>query len=1160
MEPEAPNVSARPPSLPLFADSGSSALLVLLLLGSTLAGPTALATQDAFQARLCPCNVSLDGCSAEPPAALAGTVLVDLCVEPQPDPIQSSTGVVCNPSLGIADGYELCGWEALVVFPAEAPVVDFSVEPGFVGHLGADGLALSRLAETGGDTGGAHVGSMAVQPQGDCDGCKVQLNVGKSGAYDAAFDFHAFEPQVFAVPEPGRAWLLAAGAGLLGAMRRRRAADRRCARSAALTLLCAGACTSVLLAGGRAEAQAILLDSSFDNVPLGLVDPSGLGRDLVDLGDVDGDGVDDFALGLPQQGAEGAVLIVFPRPDRTVKSTLLIGQGSGGFGGSLATGDRFGTALDSVGDIDGDGSPELAVGAPGAGSIWILFLAADGTLKGWQELESGVFSAGDEFGGGLAALGDVDGDGNPDLAVGVPGRASEVGSVAIVRLGAAGSSILSETVAAADCAGLGVTARRMGDAVENIGDLDGNGVDDIAVGCPIYAGGSWGDVQLMLLGSGPSFLGSSRVYLDGLYTTGVGPADGFGASLVSIPDLDGNGIRDLAVGAPEKSGGRIHLLRLALDGGGGPDVLGGVRVDSGDPGMSSVILPGGRFGKGLGVVDIDADGTPELWAGADEDPAGDGEHFWGFDVADEDRDGVPDLVDNCSTVRNAAQLDGDGDGVGDLCDNCPYAPNGSQDNDDGDYYGDACQPPLLTFREMGDVSDPSWDVYLDCQGRDVSRLVIGAVMEPDIDTGHVRFGGGCDLPPDLYGGSGCDASTIPELLGATVDSGASGALIGLGLTGVRDDTLYLVLEGLGGDLCEAEEEYLGTIDFTTEPSRTTVPRLGATIDGLLELYGDETIASEGGLPLRPAVVQVYDASLPPAIDLTLQVVPGSSLYQVCFQSFVNLHRLSFSLIPPQNAANDPMPLSWMGCDTPGAGGLYNCDANVATNVSASTSFAYEPPEQTGGLDPGRLYVSVEGAIAATIDPHLALNETVGIDPGLPRTCIGAVSVGGAGGQAPILDVGPGLPSLPYYDNPGVPVLDSLEFQPVGGTATTSVIGLDDADGDAIADEPDNCTFRSNPLQHNQGGLNAISPPDVLDQSGDACECGEAEGDGTMLVGGSDVAKVQGYLIGSETAPAIGDRCSVDGDAECTLLDAITLKAAIEGGSLVGGSCAAANGI
>ncbi|MBZ5637377.1 MAG: thrombospondin type 3 repeat-containing protein [Acidobacteriia bacterium] len=63
-------------------------------------------------------------------------------------------------------------------------------------------------------------------------------------------------------------------------------------------------------------------------------------------------------------------------------------------------------------------------------------------------------------------------------------------------------------------------------------------------------------------------------------------------------------------------------------------------------------------------------------------------------VADGDQDGVPDVLDNCPKVANAAQLDADGDGHGDACDNCPAVYNPDQSDIDGDGIGDVCDSDM----------------------------------------------------------------------------------------------------------------------------------------------------------------------------------------------------------------------------------------------------------------------------------------------------------------------------------------------------------------------------------------------------------------------------------------------------------------------------------
>ncbi len=118
----------------------------------------------------------------------------------------------------------------------------------------------------------------------------------------------------------------------------------------------------------------------------------------------------------------------------TVASEAKISETAGGFGGVLDGGDSFGRSLCALGDLDGDGTQELAVGARAdddgsldQGAVWILFLNADGTVASETKISEtsggfgGALDANDAFGTTVAPLGDLDGDGIEDLAVGAIG-------------------------------------------------------------------------------------------------------------------------------------------------------------------------------------------------------------------------------------------------------------------------------------------------------------------------------------------------------------------------------------------------------------------------------------------------------------------------------------------------------------------------------------------------------------------------------------------------------------------------------------------------------------------------------------------------------------------------------------------------------------------
>jgi hypothetical protein len=123
-------------------------------------------------------------------------------------------------------------------------------------------------------------------------------------------------------------------------------------------------------------------------------------------------------------------LIVPPRPG-TVRWEQKISQTEGGFSGPLDDSDYFGSAVTSLGDLDGDGVGDVGAGVPAdedgglnRGAVWVLFLNTDGTVKSEQKTSqteggfSGVLDNGDWFGNAVASLGDLDGDGVGDLAVG----------------------------------------------------------------------------------------------------------------------------------------------------------------------------------------------------------------------------------------------------------------------------------------------------------------------------------------------------------------------------------------------------------------------------------------------------------------------------------------------------------------------------------------------------------------------------------------------------------------------------------------------------------------------------------------------------------------------------------------------------------------------
>ncbi len=311
---------------------------------------------------------------------------------------------------------------------------------------------------------------------------------------------------------------------------------------------------------GKVDQQQKIADDS-GGFGGGLKDDDLFGSALAGIGDLDGDGAFDLAVGVPgddKGGTDrGGVWILFLGADGKVQQKQKIADDSGGFGGGLKDDDRFGSAVADIGDVNADGIPDLAVGAPNdddgaanAGAVWILFMKVDGTVATKQKISmdagrlDGSLKADDHFGAALAGIGDLNNDGIPDLAVGIPGDdkgGTDRGGVLILFLDAEGK-VLQKQKIANDTGGFGGLDDddRFGSAVANIGDMNDDGISDLGVGAPndddafTNAGAVW---ILMMntdgrVGAWQQVSGST-----GGFNGTLDADDHFGAALAGIGDL-----------------------------------------------------------------------------------------------------------------------------------------------------------------------------------------------------------------------------------------------------------------------------------------------------------------------------------------------------------------------------------------------------------------------------------------------------------------------------------------------------------------------------------------------------------------------------------------------------------------------------------------------
>jgi len=408
-----------------------------------------------------------------------------------------------------------------------------------------------------------------------------------------------------------------------------------------------GACLLAAVSAAQGEPGEVVALQKISSTAGGLAGPlddvDAFSRALVPLGDLDGDGVGDLAVGAigDDDGGpdRGAAWILFLQPDGTVKAEAKISETAGGFAGALDAGDWFGFSGAALGDLDGNGTGDLAIGAPrdddgvaNAGAVWILFLAPDGSVTSHARIGAtsggfaGPLAANDQFGTSLAALGDLDGDGVGELAVGAvhdSDGGADQGAVWILFLKPDGT-VKAQTKISETSGGF-TGALDSGDqfaiGLSALPDMNGDGLPELAVGARADDDGGTdrGAVWLLFLAADGSVRSRAKISAtSGRFAGPLDDGDFFGVSVASPGDLDGDGHVDLLVGANlDDDGGtdRGAVWVLFLDASGG--VLSQAKISASSGGFTGALDLLDDFGIALGMLgDHDGDGTADAAVGA----------------------------------------------------------------------------------------------------------------------------------------------------------------------------------------------------------------------------------------------------------------------------------------------------------------------------------------------------------------------------------------------------------------------------------------------------------------------------------------------------------------------------------------------------------------
>jgi hypothetical protein len=251
---------------------------------------------------------------------------------------------------------------------------------------------------------------------------------------------------------------------------------------------------------------------------------------------------------------------------------------------------HFGESLASPGDVDGDGVQDILVGSPYAynGDVQMgkayLYSGQTGALL----LEFSGIYAGGEFGSSVSGAGDYDGDGILDLLIGARYAATFAGR-AYVFSGSDGH-LLKELQA-------GYNAH-FGQTVASVGDVNGDGKDDVIVGAPYFSD------PLASAGLAVVYSGETGLSLHAFVGKAIG--DHFGTAVSGAGDIDHDGYADIIVGVPNDDVGGENS--------------GSVIVFSGKDGDTLYHVIGSSlyasFGETVaGGKDINSDGYPDIVIG-----------------------------------------------------------------------------------------------------------------------------------------------------------------------------------------------------------------------------------------------------------------------------------------------------------------------------------------------------------------------------------------------------------------------------------------------------------------------------------------------------------------------------------------------------------------
>ncbi len=606
-------------------------------------------------------------------------------------------------------------------------------------------------------------------------------------------------------------------------------------------------------------------------------------------GDVNGDGIDDLIVGAPY-GVDGGryageAYVIFGTAGATRGRIDLT---------TLAAGDGFivqGSAISLVGfqvsgggDVNGDGIDDLIVGAPlvnyGGGGAYVIFGKVGATrstvdLTGLAASDGFFVKGANEnvlvtVGRSVSSAGDINGDGLDDLIIGAVYGIDGVtiaGQAYVVfgKTGATRGQVDLGSLAASDGFLIqGEVNGYAGWSVAASGDVNGDGLDDLIVGAPGDSSGAYVVFGKAGATRGPIDL-ASLAASDGLsirYDT----ERSAGVSVASAGDINGDGIADLIIGAPDEARAAGEAFVIFGTTGTSRSVIDLANLAATD----GFIIRGDSARDALGVSvasagDFNGDGIDDLIVGAsfgDDGGTDAGEAYVIFGKAGATRDNIDltglaagdgfivqgDAAGDWAGWSVAAAGDVNADGFDDLIVGAPRGDDGGSNA--GEVYvifGTANQPPRVTtgIADQASLEDAPWSFtvpagsFSDPDGDSLAyaaRLADGSPLPAwlGFDSATRTFSG---TPPRDFNGS------IDLEVTATARGVSIGDVFSLTITPVSDARIFVGTSAGDVFVAPADPNDRWTVDGRAGADDITTADGSDTIIGG---WGNDTIRAGGG--------------------------------------------------------------------------------------------------------------------------------------------------------------------------------------------------------------------------------------------------------------------------------------------------------------------------